>query len=331
MQDLRKLVRKQAFNCIKNISSLPAPKKYTLNVVDIADAIDPFDSISDIGFDDFDGSDSEVTTITFDSTGSTEVHIRDYIEHMLKHTSEAAEIENMYAGNIDELRSLQNEYEQLIFDLFSGTAYYADDKYETITTDYEGVLEENKYGDALFLRGCEILSLDFEINKELGGDLDADIVVGITCDFEGDECDVEFVVQTVGGFYLPQQDCLILGANGENYSGVEKVLLELYDIPGLAEHWYDVEVSSKEKYHPTGFNASVNSTSIYIKEYEGEFRIAFVNDDFSTLGYVPPETLVLSYDTLDEAMQSLDEYRTGDYHDFTGVSNAMKDLLNKDY
>lgn len=93
------------------------------------------------------------------------------------------------------------------------------------TTDCEGALEENKYGDGLFLRGCEILSLGFEINNELGGGLDADVVVGITCDFEGDECDVEFVVQTVGGFYLPRQDRLILGANGENYSNTTRDLL----------------------------------------------------------------------------------------------------------
>lgn len=263
--------------------------------------------------------------IAFDNAEAVEVSLQDFIAWYLTYSEEAMGVEQQHQDQLHELRDLQNECADEISMMFAESyVVFEDDEFiERFETEEEAThyITSSKYG-AYYAKHCV---MPHSVNFSLGDD--NDINVTIEAEVGGDVSEVTFNVQTVNGCCMPQMGCWVTtnGGDGE-FSLTEKMIFEALNVVEVAENWYAETVKAGWQYHDAGFNASINSQSVSIKEMDGEFITAVVNDDFNANDYNVPETLGEAFDSLEQAQEYLDQFKTGDYQDVQGVAEAIRNI-----
>lgn len=314
---MKNSVYRQKNNCIALLNK--ANKPLTIQINNAACAIEFRHYAKTVDFS------PNAFEIAFDNAEAVEVNLQDFIAWYFTYSEEAMEVEQQHQDQLHELRDLQNECADEISMMFAESyVVFEDDEFvECFETEEEAThyITSSKYG-AYYAKHCV---MPHSVNFSLGDD--NDINVTIEAEVDGDVSEVTFNVQTVNGYCMPQMGCWVTtnGGDGE-FSLTEKMIFEALNVVEVAENWYAETVEAGWQYHDAGFNASINSQSVSIKEMDGEFITAVVNDDFNVNDYNVPETLGEAFDSLEQAQEYLDQFKTGDYQDVQGVAEAIRNI-----
>lgn len=314
---MKNSVYRQKNNCIGLLNKSNAP--LTIQINSVACAIEFRHYAKEVSLE------PEAFEIAFEDINEVEVNLQDFIVWYLTYSEEALEVEEQYQEQLSDLRDLQNKcaYEILMMFVASYVVFEDDEFIERFEAEEEAdhCIASSKYG-ADYTKHCV---MPHSVNFSMGDD--NDINVTIEAEVDGDVSEVTFNVQTVNGRYMPQMGCWITtnGGDGE-FSLIEKMIFEASNVVELAQNWYAETVKANWQYHDAGFNASINSQSVSIKEVDGEFVAVVVNDDFNVNDYNVPETLGEAFDSLEQAQEYLDQFKTDCYHDVQGVADAISDI-----
>lgn len=316
---MKQSVYRQKAHCIDRLNSLDA---LTIQITDNVCAID-FEAYASV----VNKSDTEFD-ITFEDADRVEVSLEDFVKYQFQYTEEALEIEAKYADRIDELRELQAECQQEVCYIFAPAHVVSND--DSITEVFGSEAEAKDFidDDALVYYQVTPTAVEFELGDGDGSEQEpSDINVTVSALLNAKECQATFNVQTVDGYYLPQMGCWITTNKGDGeFTAHEKVLYAAFDVAEMAENWYRETHKEAVIYHDGGFNVLVSSQSVDIKEKDGKFYAVVVNNDFSAHDYNLPEVVGSHYDSLDEAMAYLNQFRGNEHEDFTGLKIAIADI-----
>ena len=317
---MKNSVYRQKNNCIALLNK--ASKPLTIQINSAACAIEFRHYANTVDFN------PNAFEIAFDNAEAVEVNLQDFIAWYFTYSEEAMEVEQQYQDQLDELRDLQSECADEVLMMFAESyLVFEDDEFmdsfetEEEATDY---ITSSKYGE-YYTKHCVIPhSVEFAIGEFGEGD---DIDVTIDAEIDGELNQVAFNVQTVNGLHMSQMGCWVTTGGGDcEFSLTEKMIFEALNVVDIAENWFAETIKAGWKYHDAGFNASFNSQSVVIKEKDGEFIVAVVNDDFNTNDYNVPEMLGQTFDSLEEAQEYLDQFKTDDYYDIQGVAEAIRNI-----
>lgn len=317
---MRNSVYRQKDNCIALLNKSNAP--LTIQINSVACAIEFRHYAKEVNFE------PEAFEIAFEDINEVEVNLQDFIVWYLTYSEEALEVEEQYQEQLSDLRGLQNKcaYEILMMFVASYVVFEDDNFIEGFESEEEAdeYIKSSKYGSDYSKHRVIPHSVEFAIGEFGEGD---DIDVTIDAEIDGELNQVAFNVQTVNGLHMSQMGCWITtnGGDGE-FSLTENMIFEALNVVEVAENWYAETVKAGWQYHDAGFNASINSQSVSIKEMDGEFITAVVNDDFNANDYNVPETLGEAFDSLEQAQEYLDQFKTGDYQDVQGVAEAIRNI-----
>ena len=316
---MKQSVYRQKAHCIDRLNSLGA---LTIQITDHVCAIDFQEYASVVNNSD------EAFDITFEDADRVEVSLEDFVKYQFQYTEEALEIEAKYADRIDELRELQAECQQEVCYIFAPAHVVSND--DSITEVFGSEAEAKDFidDDALVYYQVTPTAVAFDLGYGDGIEQEpSDINVTVSAQLNGEECEATFNVQTVNGHYLSQMGCWITtnGGDGE-FTAHEKVLYAAFAISDMAEDWYRETHKTAVTYHDGGFNVLISSQSVDIKEKDDKFYAVVVNNDFNAHDYNVPEVVGSHYDSLDEAMAYLNQFRGNEHEDFSGLQLAIDDI-----
>jgi hypothetical protein len=234
------------------------------------------------------------------------------------------------------------ELYQFAHDFISNNeAHYPDFKGWSYNKDMEIDKLRSTTIEALVECVCETLSIHYHsikvTNVSFEYDEDYGCNVLIDAEINGHSDNAVFTVQmSEKGEYEIQNGCWIT-TTGEDmeFSKNEQLMFDAYDVIGEAEKHVKKLINARYKMHDAGFNCAINSCNLYVREDKENSTFDIVSIDSShnsACDYGQGMTVHSSgYDSLAEAMKYLNQFKTDDHHDFTGLSNAFDALNQLDY
>lgn len=143
--------------------------------------------------------------------------------------------------------------------------------------------------------------------------------VSVEAVIDGIKVDSVFTVQLCSGYYEPQNGCWITTDCGDgDFTVAEQIIYDEVDIKGEAEKAAKNYHKENFVYHDTGFNCAINSCSLYAREDLRDGTITLVSIDSShnpACDYGCGSGENETFDDLEEAMEYLNQFRTGDHQD----------------
>lgn len=252
---------------------------------------------------------------------------------------ETCDLRSQYQSDIDDKIDAVIECLELHLTKYVVFEYFDDDDYGECLDQYETETVAKEEMEKLVTRynddpknysvlKAQLISFDFEEadDGEVGADTNysAHIVVKI----DGKVENSEFYVQLNNGFYMPQMGCWITTSGGDGeFNNVEKVINECYQVSDLTESHARSVINNRFKYHNAGFNCSISNCSVYIREdtEDNVFAVVAVDDCFNVNDYARKSSAAYGlYETLEEAQEFCDKYKTGEYNDFGGAVKLLE-------
>lgn len=140
------------------------------------------------------------------------------------------------------------------------------------------------------------------------------------------------------GEYEPQMGCWITASDGNDcvFNDIEQLFCELdekyseLNMVSRAEQAYKSYLSDLYIYHDTNFNCYIDNQSLVIRENVENGIFDLILDDFShnsacDYGSKYSEPLK-SFDSLEDALDFLADFRTNEHNDFGGLYALIEDL-----
>lgn len=159
-------------------------------------------------------------------------------------------------------------------------------------------------------------------DDEIGG------IVLVESEIDGESESATFTVQlSESGVYEGQNGCWITTDGGDlDFSEVEKVIFAAVNVVKLAESAARAYDEENYHYHNTRFNCAINSWNLYARENKKTGQVTLVSissSDTSRVEYGPGLKKHEIFPSLVEAMAHLDQFRTGEHHDFRGLNSYL--------
>ncbi len=153
--------------------------------------------------------------------------------------------------------------------------------------------------------------------------------VFVDCLIDDKKTTSSFIVQVSNaGDYEPQNGCYFHGCSDNDFSHnefsmEEKLISKCIDIPSLVED----EFKGTYELYDAGFHCAIDSRNLYIKENAtgDEYTIVTLNESHnSSFDYGEKMKEYDSFDSHEEAMEFLEQFRTNEHYDCKGFYNFLK-------
>lgn len=154
-----------------------------------------------------------------------------------------------------------------------------------------------------------------------------DAVVEVTVNDQNQQVTLTF--QTCNGRFETQNGCLVLGTDGTELTALEDaVYAAVHDeLIESVHRTADSVLDGMYAYHETGFRCQLNNCDLLLREriQQGDVELVLYDNSYNSVcDYGQAIVKLKSFHALDSARQWLDQYRTSDYHDFSGMQAAIQ-------
>ncbi|HCS65959.1 MAG TPA: hypothetical protein DIW64_18870 [Cellvibrio sp.] len=175
--------------------------------------------------------------------------------------------------------------------------------------------------DNLKINPVEIISQKtIHEHDEYGGE---QAIVYVAALVNKEKRSASFIVQLTSGEYLPQMGCQISTSAGDmEFCDTEKLIFNALDVAKIAEKAAAEETEENYEFVDAGFNCAINSVDLKIRVCKNSGKATLIHEnyghnkhDYST-AFSEGET----FETLALAEEFLDQYKTDEYSDFSGLS-----------
>lgn len=251
-------------------------------------------------------------------------------QHLKNEVSDSYDIKGFVSGffrytkddnpspNRQKLRHLQLKAMSEVINMFSDKhVVYMEGKGTAYRTQQEAMNEATDIGGYRY--HIKVQSIEYRLIKY------NDVAINIDMIFNRTPLKVEFIVQTCGGYFMPQMGCGITVVvdgvdNTQSMTGV--MLLAAFDVASLASDYYRENKALNTTYHPLPDflkNCSdVSNYNLFIKEEDGNFGVVVINNQFDINGDAMPEKVFGGFTSVDNACGWLDQTKPRRLYDEFG-------------